>query len=423
MPGAGAEQGSAADALFQNRKERQVVMGFFSLFSKKPSKEEIEAVEKENKEKESRAIAAAQKQEHETLTWPTVMPVSPLISQEEEERVIADPLTKERKDEIGDLIFQPEIKPEDVQSYSNDELLFLKDTLEIYNGATVLKNFEVNRRVFYNELLERVRDAKVIYVLKDVTSGQPLLENGAALFYLDKEHAQKAAELYRKIEREVTVEEETGEGADPLEDGSLPESVFDRAYLLGIENIIIDNGWYKAGIRRSEISAPPVPEGGEEAGPSPAVNFALTNFGQELSWKHSYEGKQDNLNKKYEYLMKTLMAGRLFVGMHEKTVKAGGQEAQQKLVPLTVTRVVTVLKNKKQVSSLSMAVFSGRDAFERFRETQKNVPEVRDAQLKAVNILEVLKMMDAGNLKTFVINPAGIGLVISRDQFVINKRQ
>ena len=58
--------------------------------------------------------------------------------------VLADPLTPERKDEIGPMIFEEEISVDTLRFLSVQEIIFLLTTLEIFNKKSPLPGYKEN---------------------------------------------------------------------------------------------------------------------------------------------------------------------------------------------------------------------------------------------------------------------------------------
>lgn len=201
-------------------------MGLFDKFgSRKKAAEERAAKEaEEQKQREVEELAAQQKQAHEGMSWPGVMRMNLLKINTPGVQApkIEDPISPERKEEIGNLIYQPVLTPADVESFTLQELIFLLDTHEIFNRKAALENYEANHRVIYNDLLRRIHEAEKFYILYDRLTGYPLIDGGFALIYLEKEHAEIAAKVYETQFRKTAVVERPGEGAPVPEEGPKP---------------------------------------------------------------------------------------------------------------------------------------------------------------------------------------------------------
>ena len=278
-------------------------MGILDLFGGKKNAEKAAAdAEKQEQENLAKKLEA-QKAAHADLSWPTVQPLNPIKVAEGGPDSMEDPVTPERKDELGEMIYELQLSPESVRFLPLQELLFVLTAQEFFNAKAPLENFQANHRVLYNELLNRVRDAEMIYVLYDDSTRYPFIDNGFANIYLEKERAEAAAEVFGHQFRKLTVRECKGESG---EDSSSKRGFFDYLYYLGIERIIIDNGLYRAHFRRSEIVAPPNWAEDKKTPPAnPALAFAMLDFLEEVRWPVKYEKRMQVLQAK-ELRMLTL---------------------------------------------------------------------------------------------------------------------
>ena len=108
--------------------------------------------------------------------WPTLAKLNPVKVAGQEEELFEDPLTDERKEEIGQMLYEEEISTDALRFFSMQELLFLLTAQERFNKIAAFPGYEANHRKIYNEILGRVRDAKMLYVLYDLVTGYPLRE-------------------------------------------------------------------------------------------------------------------------------------------------------------------------------------------------------------------------------------------------------
>lgn len=275
-------------------------MGLFG--NKKKAEEEEQRVLAERKEQERRDQIEEARAAHASLHWPTNPRINRLNMKDQEALTVEDPLTPARKDEVGVLLYEPTLRAEDVQGLNLQELLFLHAAHLLYNKEAALPNYESNHRVIYNDLLNRVHAAKELYVIYDKVTGYPLIDAGFINVYLDKDHAERASEVYNSQMRKTTVVTRPGENAAPLENGQQPISLFDYLFYLGNENIMIDNGWYKAPIKRSEMSAPIGFGADPQTTPptNPSLSYAMTDFVQEITWPVKYDLRDEVVRKKQE---------------------------------------------------------------------------------------------------------------------------
>lgn len=321
-------------------------MALFDFLSGNKKKAEAEQRIEEQKQEQHDQIVKRQEEEHKDLQWPGLMPINLFVRKPEEKphltvvnggensaetkaeaapqeeaantetqekagvplppTSIEDPLTAERKAEVGKLIFEPEIKPEMLKELSLQEILFLEVAIVTANRMKALENYEQNHQKIRNQFLNLVRNAKKLYVIYDARTGYPLLDGGYAQMYLDEEHANTVAKLYEEQLRMTRVIEVPGMSADTeMPDGKVQLKIFDFMYFLGLENVIIDNGWYKGFLRRSEISAPfYINEDPEKIPPyNPALSFALIDYVAEVKWPVNYGKRQEILQGKFNRIM------------------------------------------------------------------------------------------------------------------------
>ncbi|MBP3784204.1 MAG: hypothetical protein J6I68_13240, partial [Butyrivibrio sp.] len=166
-------------------------MGIFDVFGK--AKKEVQA-EEEAKEKELEAqkekSLAELKSNYEGLGWPVIGRLNPVNIKGAEDSVMKETLSDERKDELGEMVFDEDISPETLKLFSPQELLFLLTALEMYHKHSPLPGFEKNHRKVYNEVLDRVRNAEYLQVLYDMNTGYPFIDHGFACVYFDKDMAE-----------------------------------------------------------------------------------------------------------------------------------------------------------------------------------------------------------------------------------------
>ncbi|MCR4901547.1 MAG: SseB family protein [Butyrivibrio sp.] len=307
-------------------------MGIFDLFGGKKNAEEeaVKAAELEQKQKEQ--AVEEQKKAHEGMEWPKLPKLNPVNVEKVEPITIEDELSDERKNELGEMVFEAEINAESIRFLSMQEILFLLTTMEQFNKKAPLTNYEANHRKLYNEVLNRVRDAKVLYVLYDGTTGYPFIDHGYINIYLEKEKSEKAAQLfaqqYRKlIVRECPVENEAQDAADR-------RGFFDYLYYLGIEHIIIDNGYYRAHFKRNEIVAAPGDWGGDnkkQPPVNPGLSFAMLDFLEEVRWPVNYEKRKEVLRAKEMRMAAMAQASKFIVPMQHQGPAEVTEDGKMKL--------------------------------------------------------------------------------------------
>lgn len=288
-------------------------MGLFDIFGGKKAAESAEAVaEKTAAQRKEQEMQEAM-DSHADLEWPGFPKLNPVNIDTTEGAVMGETVSAERKEEVGEMIYDSNISPDSLRSLSNQELLFLLTALEVFQKKAPLPGFEDNHRKIYNELLGRIRDAEILYVLYDATTGYPFIDHGFANVYFEKEIAETAAKLFAKQFRNVNAREIKVENTDDT--AAVKRGFFDYLYYIGIENLIVDNGAYRARFRRNEIVAAPGDWSGEDKSKNPvnpALNFAMLDFMAEMRWPVKYE-KRDEVIKAKEMRMLSLIRTSNFI--------------------------------------------------------------------------------------------------------------
>jgi len=307
-------------------------MGLFDLFGgrKKAEEEAAQSLEQQKEEAHKKTVEE-QKAAHEGLPWPSILRLNVVNTGAQVK--VEDPISAERKDEIGQLVYEPDLKLEQIENLNLQELTFLMGTMEVFNQKAPLKNFAANHRVCHNELLRRVQCAEKIYIIYDKRTGYPLLDTGCALIYLDKEHADLASKMYNAQFRDTVVVERPGVNVKPDENGRTPMSVFDFLYYIGAENLLVDNGWYKALVGRTEISAPPIynVDPKKEQPAAPRLAFAMLDFVQEIRWPVKYQNRDKVILRKQNRMFDVLKTSRLVVPMSVIPAKNPGEKPEARL--------------------------------------------------------------------------------------------
>ncbi len=347
-------------------------MALFDFLNSNKKKAEAEQKIEDQKQEQHDLAVKRQEEDHKDFKWPGLMPINLFVRKPEEKphltvvngsagqeeateesapaetetkteaksikikptTTIEDPLTPERKAEIGRIIFEPEIKPDMLKGLNLQEILFLEVALVTANRQTPLENYEQNHQQIRNQFLNMVRSADKLYVIYDARTGYPLLDGGYAQMYLDKEHADTAAKLYQEQLRVTKVIEVPGMSA-PSErpDGKIQLKIFDFMFFLGLENVIVDNGWYKGFLRRSEISAPfYINEDPAKIPPyNPALSFALIDYVAEVKWPVNYGKRQEILQGKFNRIMQLVPKSTFIIPMRslEETAQAQAEDEQE----------------------------------------------------------------------------------------------
>lgn len=395
-------------------------MGLFDLFgSKKKAAQQEEAQLEERKAQQHQEAVDALKKEHEGIRWPAPLPLNLLKTGgagQADTAGIEDPLTEERKNEIGALIYEPKITAEDAAALDLQELLFVMTAHLVFHKASPLPDYESNHRALYNELLRRIHEASRLYILYDAATGYPLLDSGYALVYLEEEHAKKAASLYARQFRKAVVMDRAGESYIPEDESKKQIPLFDYLYYLGMENVLIDNGWYKAPVKRSEISAPPTFAVDPKKIPpaAPALAFAMCDFVGEMRWPVKYDKRDEVVRKKMDRMNALIPGAKYVVPVMTGTAAAGtatGEESLadgQSLPKQEVKFPLVEMKSPDgKTSKKFLPVFT--DLFEYSRNFAQS--EFKPAAFPYASLLAFL----AGN-DGFVINPKGQSIVVPKER-------
>ncbi len=349
--------------------------------------------------------------------------------------ILSDPLTPERKDEVGALVYEPTLKPDMLKDLNLQETLFLEAALLIAHKQHPLDNYDQNRQVIRNHFLDMVRAQEKIYVLYDARTGYPLLDGSFVLMYLEKEHAEIAAKLYAEQMRSVKIIEVPGMAAEPAQhDGKIQMKIFDYLFFLGAENIVIDNGWYKGFLRRSEISAPfYINEDPEKIPPyNPAISFALTDYVGELRWPVQYGKRKELLQAKFNSVMKLVPKGTYllpFRNLDEDTANAGdqtanGAAAEQTATPThdgmaettdAATESAEAAKKNHRVQ-LPMVTLNGKNFMPVYTDIFEFSKKFANSGFRPTraDFQTISRFM--GNYDGFIINPQGQAMVIERQK-------
>lgn len=453
-------------------------MALFDFFGGNKKKAEAEQKIEEQKQEQHDQAVKRQEEDHKDLKWPGLMPINLFVRKPEEKphltvvngsagnenseaaekavepsapaqaeaaaeaaektlmpsTNIEDPLTEERKAEIGRLIFEPELKPEMLKELNLQEILFLEVAMVTANRMKALDNYEQNHQKIRNQFLNLVRSAEKLYVIYDARTGYPLLDGGYAQMYLDEEHANIAAKLYDEQLRMTRVIEVPGMSVNAERpDGKIQLKIFDFMYFLGLENVIVDNGWYKGFLRRSEISAPfYINEDPEKIPPyNPALSFALIDYVAEIKWPVNYGKRQEILQGKFNRIMQLVPKSTFIVPL--RTIEAGEPEnpyetednsAKPSDVPTntdaanqaTEDAEAAAANAQKQNHRIQLPVISINnknmlpvftDIFEYSKSFGDTPFKPIRADFKGVNRF-------IGNYNGIIINPKGQGMVIER---------
>lgn len=382
-------------------------MGLFDLFGgKKAAKEEeLQALSSaaERKEREMKSAMDA----HAGMEWPGFPRLNP-ININSEDVSMDETVTLERKNEIGKMIYDEDMPIETLKFLSNQEILFLLTAFEAFQKKAPLPGFEKNHRKVYNELLSRIRDSKSLYVLYDVTTGYPFIDHGFANVYFEKEIADKAVELFAKQFRKVAVRDVLVENPDDT--ATVKRGFFDYLYYIGMENILVDNGAYRARFKRSEIVAAPGDWGEENRDKNPinpGLNFAMLDFMAELRWPVKYDKREEIVRAKEMRMLSLIRSSSFILPMqHEGPVEVL-EDGRMKFGKDTKFKflILNTADGKQFLPIYTDAIEFGK----KLRGSEWNA-----AVFKYQDILKFVNDKDG-----ITINPDGQSVVLPKDRMIL----
>ncbi len=386
-------------------------MGIFGLFGNKKneteSEEAREAALREQQDKKTEEV----KKVYEGMEWPTVPRHNNVVignAENDSEEKPEDTLTIERKNEVGELIYEQNLSPNAFADLSGQELLFLLTAMEAFNKKAPLPGFESNSRKVYYELLGRIRDAKVLYVLYDKSTGYPFIENGYSYVYFEKELAERMAAVYEKQFHKLSALER--KVVDDESPSNKKAGLFEFFYYLGIENLVIDNGGYRARFKRNEIVAAPGDwnaDDKDKAPSNPELNFAMTDLIQEAKWPVNYDKKRDVLKGKEMRMITLVRNGTFIVPMQHEGPAQVMEDGRIRLDKDTKTKFLLM---KAPDGRQFVPVCTDGFEFARInkdREWNAAIFRFRDL-VRLVNDKDGIR-----------INPAGQGIVVPKQQMML----
>ncbi len=382
-------------------------MGIFSIFGGKKGKEEEEALLNEQLEAEKKeAELSAIKEKHMAQGWPTPGRINPIKVEGMDEEVLEDPVSEERKEEIGMMVYDEDISTDAIRFFSVQELLFLLTTMERFQKIAPLPGYESNHRKIYNEVLARVRDAKMLYVLYDATTGYPFIDHGYINIFSSQEYAENAGRIFGKQYRRLVIK--PCKADNDAESAKDRRSFFDYLYYLGVEDFIVDNGYYRAHFKRKEIVAAPSDWGSnsDNSPKNPRLVFAMNDFLGEVRWPVKYEKRKEVLATKEMRMARAAQAANYIVPMqHEGPVEVM-EDGKFKFTKETKIRFPEI-KTKDEKHFLP--IFTDGIEFSKMFANS----EFKGAVFAFPDILRFV-----GDKDGVIINPAGQKIMIPRDRMM-----
>ncbi len=382
-------------------------MGIFNLFGNKKNEAQSEEEQAKALELQKQKAKEEAKKAHEELDWPVIMRLNPVNTKDANGDVMEETVSPERKEEVGALIYEDELDSVTLGELTGQELLFLLTAMEMFNKKAPLEGFEKNHRKVYNEVLARIRDTEYLYVLYDQTTGYPFIDHGFASVYFEQELADKAAELFNKQFRKLTARKCLVDDKDNKTGKKI--GFFDFLYYTGIENLIIDNGAYRARFKRNEIVAAPGEwgQGGVMSNPiNPALNFSMLDFLEEARWPVKYEKRDEVLKAKEMRMLSFIRSGQFIVPMQHD---GNAETMEDGRIKLTKETRIKFLVMKTQDDKQFLPVFT--DGFEFAK-----LAEAKEWNAGVFRYQDILKFVQ--DKEGIRINPNGQSIVLTKDRMM-----
>ncbi|MDO5293936.1 MAG: SseB family protein [bacterium] len=217
-----------------------------------------------------------------------------------------------KEERLKRIAMQRIIVKEQFEELSIAQAIHVIKYLEVFQKASPLENYEDNHTVVFQIILEKIKEAPVLYILFDEKTGLPFVANGFIELFSNKEFAKQAVAHYAETFRKLEVREILKESTTWL-DGI---NVFAYLYYLGMEDLLIDNGQQALAFKRQEILEAPDWSGMEEKD-RPVINgelrFWMNVYLEEVRWEVTYEGHEERVSQLEEEMVKRLKTARYLV--------------------------------------------------------------------------------------------------------------
>ncbi len=251
-------------------------------------------------------------------------------------------LTKEREEAVREIIRKDGLTEEDCAPFDIQELilsLWYARNAEKQAQDEEVEEWKRRSKLLYSCLLEKIKSADAVYMTFDKATNFPFFNNGMVDVYSRREYAELAVLYYKEMFRELEVREVAVLPAEkpmqPPAEGQQPDKripAFAMLYYLGMERVLIDNGFYRAMIGRGEVLPPPDYTGKPEAQipvTNPALRTRMLDFFGEARWNVNYEKRGEVLQAKEQAMLTEVTKSKLIVPMrYEGAVqkKPGGNQ-------------------------------------------------------------------------------------------------
>lgn len=320
-------------------------------------------------------------------------------------------LSAQEEEAVQEKLEVRELADSDINSLSIQETVYaLTYARERENVCTEEKQKEGWRekgKRLYPALLDKIKTADSVYVTFDKATGFPFWNNGMVDVYSKKEFAELAVLYYREFFRELEVQEMRVlpvpmPGNVPPADMDKRIPAFSMFYYLGMERVMIDDGFYRALIGRGDILPPPdysnIPAQ-QVPVTNPVLRSRMLDFFGEARWKVNYEKRGEILKAKENAMLGALADAKLLVPMRYEGVAGDPQKTSpvfEKGAKLTFAAI-------RNVDGESFT-----PVFTDFAEFGKLYP-AKEWGAMAVSIQDAISLNKASGI---TVNPVGENLVL-----------
>lgn len=198
-------------------------------------------------------------------------------------------------------------------------------TIKYFHEKSPLQNFDSNVKVIYQSIIEKLKEAPVLYLVYDQATGFPYLNEGYVDIYSTEKYAKDAIDYYMQQYRGLEVK------AFHKEQSDLPSqiSIFAYLYYLGMEQLMIDNGKYKVVVKRDEVLPPPdytnIPTISIPV-VNPKLRYAMIDFFGEARWLVNYPNREESLKSKEGRMIKEICRAKYLLPMkYEGNAEQSGE--------------------------------------------------------------------------------------------------
>lgn len=242
-------------------------------------------------------------------------------------------------------------------------------------------------------LEEKLKNVASMFLTIDLNTGFPFYNQGVVDLYSKKEYAELAVEYfgtrYRKLEvREMRVKE---------------DNLYAMLYHLGLEAIMVDNGFYRAAVSRSQLLPPPdfsaLPV---EQQPvfNPSLRRAVNDFFGEARWTVNYPQREQVLKAKENVMIRELAKGKYIVPMKIDGVQAPSKPGEKVTIPKDAKIMFAAIQNNN--GDLFTPLFTDTVEF------LKMYPN-KDWNMMIMNFKSIAQ---ANKVAGLAVNPAGENVVM-----------